>query len=125
MVSFRDLLNRLKEQSETQEDSKAMVVIRKGLSLNKDFWENFKEICNYSDGMAELLDLSDEQQTQIATKWRSRIEQVEQKVRETDSGAVQEKKATIISTGNEPLADQNPRAGGPGNPQGTSEDPRI
>ena len=126
MVSFRDLLIRINEQNEApEEDAKAMAVIRKGLALNKDFWDNFKEICNYSDGVAELLGLSDEQRTQIATKWRSRIEQVEGKVRDADSGAVGEKKAAVIPTGNEPLADQNPRPGGPGNPQGTTEEPRM
>jgi hypothetical protein len=125
MASFRDLLIRLNEQNETPDDAKAMVVIRKGLSLNRDFWENFKEICNYSDGLAELLDLSPESKVQIATKWRSRIEQVEQKVKESDNSTVGEKKATVISTGNEPIRDTNPRAGGPGNLQGTTEDPRM
>lgn len=125
-VSFRDLLFRLNEQAQApEEDAKAMVVIRKGLALDKNFWDNFKEICNYAEGLAQLLDLSPEQQTQIATKWRPRIDQVEQKVIEADSGAVQEKKATVISTGNEPIADTNPRAGGPGNPQGTTEEPRM
>ena len=123
MITFRDLLIRLNEQSEApDDDSKSMVVIRKGLSLNKDFWDNFKEICNYADGLAELLDAPTEQVAQ----WSSKIAQVEQKVRETDSGAVHEKKASVISTGNEePIADTNPRAGGPGNPQGTTEDPRM
>jgi hypothetical protein len=120
MASFHDLLIRLSEQNKTlDEDSKAMIVVRKGLALNSDFWENFKEICNYSDGLAQLLDLSGEQQTQIATKWRSRIEQVEQKVREDDSSSVGEKNAEVIPTGNEPLANPN------GNdPRGTTEEPR-
>ena len=125
MVSFRDLLIRLSEQNEAPDsDSKAMDVIRKGLALSPDFWENFKSICNFADGLAELLVLSDEQKNKISSTWRQRIEQVELKVKENDSDAVHEKKATVIPTGNEPLADQNPRAGGPGNPQGTTEDPR-
>ena len=124
MVSFRDLILKLEQvespEGDENEDAKAMVVIRKGLQIDDNFWDNFKQLCNYADGLAKLLDVD----TDKIARWSGRIEQVEQKVRESDEGNAGEKKATVMSTGNE-IADTNPRPGGPGNPQGTTEEPRM
>jgi|OpeIllAssembly_1097287.scaffolds.fasta_scaffold613515_2 hypothetical protein len=111
-ISFLDLWNRLNEEAEAEdqngplldsgEESSAMRVIRTGLSFDGDFWENFKSICNDSDGLADLLEIP---KVKI-TGWASKIDELIEKVQSKDGDAeASNKKSEMIPTGNEPAAE--------------------
>ena len=90
---------------DTGEDTKSMEVIRNGLSLDKNFWDNFIKICN-NDGLADLLDVKSSQMSE----WVSRINAVLKRVQEADRRG---KKNTMLPTG-----DSFPKTRGGGRDEG-------
>jgi hypothetical protein len=103
MRSFLEIWNNIEEQAQGDDEQYALRVIRKGLTFAKpgckDFWESFKELCNDSKGLHTLLGVD----PTIISRWAQNIEMYLNKIRMEDSGAVGEKKKTVIPTGNEPL----------------------
>lgn len=112
MVSFLRICDRIKEDKETLpdtpnidtlnghgdspllntgEDTKSMEVIRSGLGLDKNFWENFIKICN-NDGLSDLLNIKSHQ----IGEWVPRIRTALKRVEEADRG---KKKDKMIKTG--------------------------
>lgn len=67
-------------------DSKSMNVIRTGLNLRSkqecgNFWDDFLQVCNNSDGMAELLEVRPDQ----IAKWTSKVRDMLDKATGSDS----------------------------------------
>ena len=118
MQSFLEVWNNIHEQNKTDDEQYAMGVIRKGLTFAKpgckDFWESFKELCNDSKGLHALLGID----PTVISQWSQNIEMYLSKIRAEDSGAMGEKKSSIIPTGNEPLT------ASPRDVRGTTEEPR-
>lgn len=118
MVTFLEVWDHVREQSQDDDEDHALKVIRKGLTFAKpgckDFWEAFKELCNDSQGLSALLGVD----TTTISQWAQKVEMYLNKVRMTDSGAVKEKKHELIHTGNQPLT-ATPR-----DVRGTTEEPR-
>jgi len=84
------------------EDSKAMELIRVGESMDPNFWEHFMKICNNSEGLADLLNIS----TSDISNWASRIRDALAKVQKTDG---EDRRNKMLQTGDgegeEPAAD--------------------
>jgi hypothetical protein len=118
MPSFLEVWDYFQEQGANDEEEQALKIIRKGLSFSKpgckDFWEAFKELCNDARGLHLLLGVD----PTTISQWSQTIDQYLTKLRMTDSGAVGEKKATVIPTGNQPLT------GAANDVRGTTEEPR-
>jgi hypothetical protein len=118
MQSFLEVWNYIEQSQDDDENQRAMGVIRKGLTFAKpgckDFWESFKELCNDAQGLHALLGVD----TTTISQWTQKIEMQLNKVRMTDSGAVKEKRAEVVPTGNEPLTATSRDV------RGTIEEPR-
>ena len=71
MVSFCTLWENMENNSISQNDisDTAISVVKTGLQVDEDFWENFLRIMNNSSGLSELLDVPSEKIAQ----WHSRI----------------------------------------------------
>lgn len=82
-------------------ESKAMHAIRTGLNLRTkkecgNFWEDFIQVLNNRDGMAELLEVRPEQLSQ----WTSKIRDLLAKANNADAEGSTQK--AMISTGESP-----------------------
>jgi len=71
MVSFCTLWENMENNSISKNDisDKAISVVKTGLQVDENFWENFLRVMNNSSGLSELLDVPSEK----ITKWHSRI----------------------------------------------------
>lgn len=87
-MNFSNLLEQL------EDDSKAIRAIRIGLNIRDNFWDDFMQVCNNAEGLANLLNVRTEQ----VIKWRYNIKLHLARVRELDNRE-KEKKTTIINTG--------------------------
>ena len=74
-VSFFQLWDNmsLKEDVETP----AMRAIKAGFNIEDNFWDNFIAICNNTDALADLLDVSPEQIIGWSNKIKSTIDLVD------------------------------------------------
>jgi hypothetical protein len=118
MISFADLLQKLSENSEDEEvhdaaqekedsalmgvstdvkspNDKSDQIIRAGLNINPNFWNDFIKITNDSEALADLLGVD----SQKVSQWGSAIERSLKKVQSQDAGPDAERKQ-MISTGN-------------------------
>ena len=81
-MSFQNLWENMKLAKEKEiplEDS-ALTVIRSGMNLDEDFWNNFKLVINNSDGLSKLLHVPVEK---IVT-WREKIDKAIRAVKDKD-----------------------------------------
>jgi hypothetical protein len=85
------------EHEAHHQDSKKMHAIRTGLNVNEEFWDEFMQVCNNSDGLSELLDVP----SASIIGWASKIKDALEMVRQADStGEGDEKpKSKVINTG--------------------------
>lgn len=85
-------------------DSKAVQAVRSGINLRNDqnFWNDFISICGNADGLAELLEVPKDK----IVRWPSRIREMLDRIERADSEDGNDKKADVISTGEE-LGDPN------------------
>jgi hypothetical protein len=87
MITFREFSG-----SEEEGPEKAMAVVRKGINLREDFWDDFLSLCGDAAGMAELLDVPREKITGLS----GRIGRLKDKIKEKDSTGVKDR---LITTG--------------------------
>lgn len=74
------------------EDSQAMELIRVGMGLDPNFWDNFMKICNNPEGLADLLNIS----TSDITNWSARVRDALAKVEKSDD---EDKRNKMLQTG--------------------------
>ena len=83
---------------ENNENSKSLNVIRSGNNIRSsecgDFWDDFANLCNNSEGMAELLDIPREK----VTGWAGKISELRKEVESEDSNKTN-KKHRVIKNG--------------------------
>lgn len=83
------------------EDTEASQVIRAGQSLRSEdcgsFWEDFIRLCNNSDSMSQLLNVSKHK----VTGWPARIREQLDRVKDRDKDQPHRRKG-MVTTGNEP-----------------------
>jgi hypothetical protein len=96
-MNFQRLWENMKlgEEKKQSPDDKAMSAIRTGLGLREDFWDDFNLVVNNAEGLSTLLDIPVEK---IST-WRSKVEEVLDKVREADGQSELGKNKKIVKTG--------------------------
>src|ERR1017187_7446195 len=99
-LSFKKLLEAM-EIDENPSDPKSVAVVRSGLSIRPEFWDEFIQLTGDAEGMAELLDVSRDQISGWADKIRSAIDKVQQ----SDDEGSKDKKSEVIPTGE--IADPN------------------
>jgi hypothetical protein len=121
-VSFQYLLEAMQQRDTDDDgdaplqgsgvDSKAVHVIRTGLNLRSkqecgNFWEDFLQVCNNTDGMSELLDVRPDQ----IARWSGKIREMLDKVNKSDSEESGKKDILNTGGGEEPKGDPtgNPR----------------
>lgn len=89
--NFCDLL-------ENNQNSKSLNVIRSGNNIRNsecgNFWDDFANLCNNAEGMAELLDIPREK----VTGWAGRISELRKEVESEDSNKTN-KKHRVIKNG--------------------------
>lgn len=99
MMTFGKLLNIMREEHDDahHHDSKGMRAVRTGLNINEEFWDQFIQVCNNTDDLAELLGVSP---TAIST-WATKVKEAVDKVKQADSqGKSDEKvKNKVMDTG--------------------------
>lgn len=81
---------------ESEENSKALDLIRSGNSIRNadcgNFWEDFANLCGNAEAMSELLDVPKEK----VTAWSGHINKLREEARNKDSN---NKKDKIIKNG--------------------------
>lgn len=99
MVSFCRILEHMNNENlvleELNANSKVIGVIRSGLNIRADFWDDFLKICNQSGPLSELLGVRKEVIANWPTIIRTNLDQVKQ----LDGQDALQKKANLISTG--------------------------
>lgn len=99
MMTFGKLLSIMHEEQESSHhhETKGMRVVRSGLNINEEFWDEFIQVCNNPDDLAELLGVS----TTAVSTWATKIKEAVDKVKHADShGEGEEKvKNKILDTG--------------------------
>lgn len=96
MSSFQKLWENIQIQKESSsKEDKAVSVIRTGIGIRDQFWDDFLQVINNSDGISELLGVPI---TQISG-WHSKIKQALDKVKEADSSPELQDKGKLLKTG--------------------------
>lgn len=100
MVSFCQLLHHMESNLHENENTPAMQVIRTGLNIREDFWDDFISIANNPEGLADLLQVSPER----ITAWGGLIQENLDKVKEADQrGDGEEEPRTKVLDNDEDL----------------------
>ena len=96
MSSFQKLWENMQVQKQTSpNDDKAMSAIRTGIGVRDDFWDDFLQVINNSEGLAELLDIP---VTKISG-WHEKVKQVLDKVQKADSMPDPKDNGKLLKTG--------------------------
>ena len=97
-VSFRLLWENMHADEKDAEhiDTKSMQAIRAGISINETFWDDFLQVCNNTDALADLLNIRPEQ---IAS-WGSRVKHNLELVNKADKKQNAEK-TKVMDTGDD------------------------
>jgi hypothetical protein len=88
MLSFRQF-----RESAEKDDKKATEVVRKGMDLGDDFWDDFLSLCGNAEGMADLLGAPREKVTALG----GRVRGIMSEIKEKDSAS--SKRDKMIKTG--------------------------
>jgi len=81
MRTFKEYMDTAKSLYGDNKDTQAKAVVRAGINLRPDFWDDFMSITNDAEGISELLDVPKEK----VANWASRIKDMLEDVDETDS----------------------------------------
>jgi hypothetical protein len=104
MSSFQRLWENIQAQKEkTPHDDKAMSVIRTGIGVNDEFWDNFLLVINNSEGLSQLLDVP----TTKISSWHDKVKHVLDKVRQADSSPELKDNGKLLKTGQPDEPDPN------------------
>lgn len=101
-MSFQSIFQLMQENhsplisTNDEEDYNILNLIKKGNYLNKDFWQELRQLASHnSKGLSKLLGVHPE----IVAKWPNAIEQHLIKVQEINNKEIQFKRPQIIPTG--------------------------
>ena len=109
-VTTTDDNEKLPPLLDSGDDSKAMEVVRIGMTVGKDFWDSFSKLCNNAEGLSELLGVREDQ----ISEWPAKIKENLDKVSQSDT----QNKSNLVSTGEDgppqmPDGSSGNDAGGP------------
>ena len=96
MSSLQRLWENIQAQKEkTPHDDKAMSVIRTGIGVREEFWDDFLMVINNSEGLSQLLDVP---VTKIAG-WHDKVQHALDKVRQVDTSPDPTDSGKLLKTG--------------------------
>jgi hypothetical protein len=99
MLSFTDVTNLMKYEATNLEDEeideKSKEMIRIGLKIDEDIWENLIRLCNNSDLLYCLFDIPKEKVSKISLNIRKYLD----KIKEDHEEESRNRKFKMISTG--------------------------
>jgi len=78
MASFLQVWESALGSGPPAQDSKAMRAVRAGLHVREDFWQDFMNVCNNAEAMADLLDVRVDQVTSWGSKVRHALSLVDE-----------------------------------------------
>ena len=103
-MSFQKLWENMQSQkNKSSHDDKSMSVIRTGLGVDENFWDNFLQVINNSEGLSQLLDVP----TTKISSWHSKVREVLDKVKEADSTPDLKDSGKLLKTGQSDEVDPN------------------
>ena len=94
-MSFRKLWEDIQLEKQNVKEDKSTSVIRSGIGIREDFWEDFLSIINNSEGLSELLDVP---VGKIST-WREKISSALEKVKRIDGKEQPKDNKKLLQTG--------------------------
>lgn len=96
MSSFQKLWENIQAQKEkSPHDDRAMSAIRTGIGIREDFWDDFLQIINNSEGLSQLLDVPT---TKIAS-WHDKVKHALNKVQKVDASPDPKNSGKLLKTG--------------------------
>lgn len=101
MRTFKEYMDSAKSLFGDNKDTQAKAVIRAGINLRPDFWDDFMSITNDAEGVSQLLDVPKEKVANWASLIRDMLEDVESTDSEEKGG-----RSEILGTG-EDIEDPN------------------
>jgi hypothetical protein len=98
-ISFRQLLENIDSSEKDSEhiDTKAMKAIRSGMAIGESFWDQFIQVCNNTEALAELLGVRSEQVSGWASTIKHNLERVHKA--DTHGEGEEEVKTKVVDTG--------------------------
>lgn len=94
MLSLHQVINLLETHKNSSNDEACLNVIRNGIKINPNFWNDFIRICNNIDSLSELLGVPKDQ----IANWPSIINDYLKMINDKDSG-YSNKKNRVLKTG--------------------------
>lgn len=94
-MTFHRLWENIQASKESPQDDRGMSAIRTGIGIRKDFWDDFLEVINNSDGLSELLDIPS---FKIA-EWHNKVKEALDKVKKMDGDPETSKNKKLLKTG--------------------------
>ena len=101
MRTFSEYMDSVKSLFGDNKDTQAKAVIRSGINLRPDFWDDFMSITNDAEGVSQLLDVPKEKVANWASLIKDAVEDVEATDNEEKGG-----RSEILGTG-EDIEDPN------------------
>lgn len=103
MLSFAQLWENMEQETADKgRESAATHVIRAGMNISPDFWDNFMSLLGDSDGVAELFDVPKEK----VIRWSTSIKDALSNVNTSDDEESKGKKNEMLPSDNEPTGQQ-------------------
>lgn len=105
------LWENMRERDAEHIDTASMKAIRTGLNIRDDFWNDFLQVCNNSEAVAELLGVRIDQ----VSGWGHRVKHNLEKVRNADTAGEGEEKLGMktLTTGNDASSNSAERSSVP------------
>ena len=98
MLTFWKITENMSSQKPYGEDE-AVDVVRNGLNIRDDFWDDFIVLCGDSHAMSKLLDVPPEK----ISGWASKIQDLVTKINQSDGADTKKddrSRSNMINTGN-------------------------
>jgi hypothetical protein len=94
-MSFRKLWENINSEKRGTKEDRTTSVIRSGIGIRDNFWEDFISILNNSEGLSELLDVP----TTKISEWHERISKALEKVNQIDGEQKPMDNVKLLKTG--------------------------
>ena len=94
-MTFGELWENIESEMQAPKEDKTTSVIRSGIGIRENFWEDFLSVINNSDGLSELLDIP----TIKISQWHERITKALEKVKQIDGGEETKDNVKLLKTG--------------------------
>ena len=97
-MNFQKLWENIQAEKQTEpspHDDQAMSAIRTGIGIRQEFWDDFLQVINNSEGLAQLLDIP---VTKIAG-WHEKVKHALDKVQKTDAMPDPKDNGKLLKTG--------------------------